>query len=161
MKIMSKIASFFILSSAALTVQAATQSVTVQYTLTIPTACTLSNQGTTLNVALPHDATPVTQSLNVKCNVPYTIQASSTNAKGNNQSAVVNTSDATLQIPYDITMAGTTPVIVNGATSAQVLPTATTKTDVYTLTAKTPTAITVEDFIAGSYADQVTVEITY
>lgn len=157
-----KMTSILLLSSGAITVHAASQSVTINYSLTIPTACSLSNNGTSFNKTLPHDGTAVDQSINVKCNVPYTIKASSVNKAGDNKSNVVNSSDTTLKIPYEITLTGgPIAVNVNGGASTSITPSSSTKTDTYNLSAKTASPITIEDYIAGTYTDAVTVEISY
>lgn len=156
-----KMTSILLLSSGALTVHAATQSVTVNYTLTVPTACTLSGHGTSINKVLPHDGTAVNQNIDVKCNVPYSIQANSVNTKGANLSAVVNT-NSNLSIPYNIKLSGgPNPVDVNSGTLVNVQPSATTRTDNYTLTANTPSPLITADYTAGSYTDQITLEISY
>ena len=157
-----KMTSILLLSSGAITVHAASQSVTINYSLTIPTACSLSNNGTSINKTLPHNGTAVDQSINVKCNVPYTIKASSVNSAGDNKSNVVNSFNTTLKIPYDITLTGgPIAVNVNGGASASITPSSSTKTDTYNLSAKTASPITLEDYTAGIYTDAVTVEISY
>ena len=103
MNSMLKLSSLLLLSMGAFAAHAASQSVTVNYTLTIPTVCTLSGNGTSINKTLPHEGTAVNQSIDVKCNVPYSIKARSANSKGVNQSAVISTANPTLNIPYNIT----------------------------------------------------------
>ncbi len=157
-----KTTSALLLSISAFAAHAATQSVTVNYTLTVPTACTLSDKGTAINKVLPHDGTDVNQSISIKCNVAYAIKATSINQKGLNQSAVVNTTDSSLSIPYDITITGgPSSVKVNDSSAVTVAPSSTTKTDTYTLSAKTPLPISIEDYIAGEYKDSVNIEIIY
>ena len=157
-----KLSSLLLLSMGAFAAHAASQSVTVNYTLTIPTVCTLSGNGTSINKTLPHEGTAVNQSIDVKCNVPYSIKAQSANSKGVNQSAVISTANPTLNIPYNITLTGgPNAVNVNSGVPVTVAPSATTRTDSYTLSAKTPSAIAIEDYIAGIYTDAVMVEISY
>ncbi|WP_425919392.1 spore coat protein U domain-containing protein [Acinetobacter sp. TSRC1-2] len=157
-----KITSAFLLCTSALATHAATQRVTVNYTLTVPPACTLSSNGTAINKVLPHDGTAVNQNIDVKCNVPYNIQAKSANSKGANLSAVVNTTDSTRSIPYNIKLSGgPNAVNVNNGTPVNVQPSATTKTDNYTLTANTSSPVVTADYMAGAYTDNVTLEISY
>lgn len=153
--------SILLLSTGAFTAHAGTDSITVKYILTVPTACVITNSNKAPILPLRHDTTPVMLNINVKCNVNYIVKASSVNKLGPNKSQLVNP-QSTLNIPYDITLTGgPTPVIVNGIASAIVAPSATTKTDTYTLTAKNESAIAIEQYIAGDYSDTVTVEISY
>lgn len=156
-----KLTSIILLSAGAFAAHAGTDSITVKYILTVPTACAISNKAKAISLALKPDTTPVTQNIDVKCNVNYTVKAASANNLGPNKSQLVNP-QSPLKIPYDINLTGgPTSVIVNGGASGKVAPVATTKTDTYTLTAKTESAIAIEQYIAGDYTDTVTVEISY
>ncbi len=87
MKLLFKLTSALLLGASAFAAHAATQSVTVQYTLTVPTACTLSKAGTTLVNSLPVNGTPVNETFSVTCNTDYTISAQTKNPYGSvNQS---------------------------------------------------------------------------
>ncbi|MEZ2903536.1 spore coat protein U domain-containing protein [Acinetobacter terrestris] len=155
--------SILLLSTGAFAAHAGTDSITVKYILNVPTACAISNKVKAVDLSLKHDTTPATQSIDVKCNVNYTIKAASANKLGDNKSQLVNP-QSTNKIPYDITLTGgpaSTSVTVNGAASGKVAPAATTKTDSYILTAKTESKINIEEYMAGDYTDTVTVEISY
>lgn len=156
-----KLTSILLLSTGAFAAHAGTDSITVKYTLTVPTACAISNKVKAISIPLKPDTTPATQNIDVKCNVNYTVKATSENNLGPDKSELINPL-STLKIPYNISIkGGPTAVIVNGAASGIVAPAATTKTDTYTLTAKTESAIAIEEYIAGDYTDTVTIEISY
>ena len=156
-----KLTSIILLSAGAFAAHAGTDSITVKYIITVPTACVITNNNKAPTIYLMHNTTPVMLNIDVKCNTDYTIKASSGNSLGPNESELINPK-STQNIPYSVTMTGgPTPVIVNGLASAKVAPSTPTKTDIYTLSAKTKSKLAIQDYIAGDYTDNVTVEITY
>lgn len=157
-----KLTSILLLSTGALVTHAAgTESITVKFMLNVPTACVITNNNKAPTIYLMHNTTPVMLNIDVKCNTDYTIKASSGNSLGPNESELINPK-STQNIPYSVTMTGgPTPVIVNGLASAKVAPSTPTKTDIYTLSAKTKSKLAIQEYIAGDYTDNVTVEITY
>ncbi|WP_180064247.1 spore coat protein U domain-containing protein [Acinetobacter sp. YH16042] len=162
-----KLSSILLLSSGALTAHAASQSVTVNYTLTVPTACTLSKAGTTISKSIPVDGTTVNETFDVTCNVDYTISAKAKNASSGqlNMSVLQNSSGslALPQIPYNINFSALgLPVPVNDAAGLVVpsTPIATPKT--YTLSASSPIVTgMVSTLPASDYTDEVTIQIAY
>jgi spore coat protein U-like protein len=156
-----KLTSILLLSTGALVTHAGTDSITVKFRLNVPTACVITNADKAPTIYLMHNSTPVMLNIAVKCNIDYTIKASSGTKLVPNESQLINPL-STVKIPYSVTMTGgPTPVIVNGPASATVAPSTPTKTDIYTLSAKTKSVLAIEEYIAGNYEDTVTVEITY
>ena len=158
-----KISSALLLGASAFAAHAATQSVTVQYTLTVPTACTLSKAGTTVAKSLPVDGTPVNETFSVMCNADYTISAQTKNSSGSvNQSWLRYAGPkGTSLIAYPITL--TSPlrnVPMNNAAGTKVTAGLSATPEIYTLTASAP-AFPLSSLLATDYTDEVTIEISY
>lgn len=158
-----KLSSILLLSTGAFAVHAATQSVTVQYTLTVPTACTLSKAGTTVVKSLPVDGTSVNETFSVMCNTDYTISAKTKNPYGSvNQSWLrYSGPQGITSIAYPITLSSPLRnVPVNNAAGTKVTAGLTATPEIYTLTARAP-ALSLSSLLATDYTDEVTIEITY
>lgn len=158
-----KLTSALLLGTSAFAAHAATQSVTVQYTLTIPTACTLAKAGTTVTKSLPVDKTPVSETFSVTCNADYTISAKTKNPNGAvNQSYLRYAGpQGGSYISYPITLSSPLrQVPVNNATGTKVTAGLTATPEIYTLTASAPTFL-LSNFLAADYTDEVTIEIAY
>jgi len=163
MKLLFKLTSALLLGTSAFAAHAATQSVTVQYTLTVPTACTLSKAGTTVAKSLPVDGTPVNETFSVTCNADYTISAQTKNASGSvNQSWLRYAGPkGTSLISYPITLSSPLRnVPVNNAAGTKVTAGLSATPEIYTLTASAP-AFSLSSLLAADYTDEVTIEISY
>lgn len=163
MKLLFKLTSALLLGTSAFAAHAATQSVTVQYTLTVPTACTLSKAGTTVAKSLPVDGTPVNETFSVMCNADYTISAKTKNASGSvNQSWLHYAGPkGTTHIAYPITLSSPLRnVPVNNAAGTKVTAGLSATPEIYTLTASAPT-FSLSSLLATDYTDEVTIEISY
>lgn len=162
-----KITTALLLGTGAFAVHAASQSVTVNYTLTVPTACTLSKAGTTIPKSIPVDGTTVTETFDVTCNVDYTIAAQAKNAiAGQLNMSMLQNSTATLPsvpIPYNLSLSTPGLIIpVNNAAGTMVPSTPIVLPKTYTLSAESPSiAPLISTLQAGDYTDQVTIQITY
>lgn len=158
-----KLTSALLLGASAFAAHAATQSVTVQYTLTVPTACTLAKAGTTIAKSLPVDNTPVNETFSVTCNADYTISAKTKNASG-----TVNTSylryagpQGSTFLVYPITLSSPLRnVPVNNAAGTKVTAGLSATPETYTLTASAP-VFPLSSLLAADYTDEVTIEIAY
>lgn len=158
-----KLTSALLLGASAFAAHAATQSVTVQYTLTVPTACTLAKAGTKVAKSLPANGTPVNETFSVTCNTDYTISANTKYPAGG-----VNTSylrytgpQGTTLITYPITLSSPLRnVPVNNAAGTKVTAGLSAAPEIYTLTASAP-ALTLSSLLAADYTDEVTIEIAY
>ena len=162
-----KLSSILLLSTGAFAVHAASQSVVINYTLTVPTACTLSNANKTIPQAIPLDGSAVNETFNVSCNVDYTISAKTKNVPlggGLNVSFLHNTSAiSSPPIPYNVSLSSPLRVVnVNAAGGATVLAGPVITSETYTLTALSPIAASLAPTLkAGDYTDTVTLQIDY
>ncbi|RKG29689.1 spore coat protein U domain-containing protein [Acinetobacter tianfuensis] len=156
-----KLSSALLLSSSAFCTYAANQSVTVNYTLTIPPSCTLSSTTPVINKTLPVDGTNVDADFSIKCNVAYMLDIKSANSTGANTSVVRHKDNTSSTIPYNISVTGgRTPVVVNG-TPSTVPAQASTTDDKYILSAKLASGLTTPNYLAGEYKDTVTINMNY
>jgi len=158
-----KLTSALLLGASAFAAHAATQSVTVQYTLTVPTACTLSKAGTKVAKSLPVDGTSVNETFSVMCNTDYTISAQTKNPNGSvNQSFLRYAGPkGTTLITYPITLSSPLRnVPVNNAAGTKVTAGLSATPEIYTLTASAP-AFPLSSLLATDYTDEVTIEISY
>ena len=156
-----KITSALLLGTSAFATHAATQSVTVQYTLTVPTACTLSKAGTTVSKSIPVDGTPVNETFSVMCNTDYTISAQTKNPNGMVNQSYLRYAHPTgsTSISYPITLSSPLrKVPVNNATGTKVTAGMTNVSETYTLTANAP-AFPLSSLLATDYTDEVRIEI--
>ena len=167
MKKLTKITALALLSCSALSVQAATQSLTINYTLTVPTACKFLNSSTTFNQTIPLDGSSTNFDISIKCNVPYQLSVEALNQTELNQSELINTTiGSTAAIPYSLELRfpSTRPPVpfhVNGPALGPLYPTPLTQTDTFQLQAKTLSAVTSENFAQGNYTDTVTILLSY
>ena len=158
-----KLTSALLLGASAFAAHAATQSVTVQYTLTVPTACTLAKAGTKVAKSLPVDGTPVNETFSVMCNTDYTISANTKNASGgvNSSSLHYTSPQGSIFIQYPINLSSPLRnVPVNNAAGTKVTAGLSATPEIYTLTASAP-ALTLSSLLAADYTDEVTIEIAY
>lgn len=161
-----KMTSVLLMSISAVSAHAASQTVAVSYTLTIPTACTLSKAGTTISKSIPVDGTPVNETFDVTCNVGYTISAKAKNATaGQLNTSILQNSSGILPsrpIPYTLKLNAGGIIIPVNATGVMIASTPTVIPKTYTLSASSQIPTGMESTLqAGDYTDEVTIQISY
>ncbi|MGE8542366.1 spore coat protein U domain-containing protein [Acinetobacter sp. ANC 3813] len=156
-----KLSGVLLLSGFAFSAYAASQSITVNYTLTVPAACNLTGTAPSINKVLPVDGSAIDEKFSIKCNVPYTLEVKSANKTGQSASEVIHKNNASAKIPYNLEVTGgSLAVAVNGPATNVPPSISTTATD-YTLSAKLPVALVSSNYMAGEYTDTVTINMTY
>lgn len=156
-----KLSSVLLLSGFAFSANAVSQSVTVNYTLTVPAACSMTSAAASINKVLPVDGSAVTENFSVKCNVPYTLEVTSANKTGQSASEVIHKNNASAKIPYNLEVTGGPLAVAVNGPATSVSPSTSTITTAYTLSAKLPVALVSANYMAGEYTDTVTINMTY